>query len=83
MVAGKTKRTPEERKKLHAALARRPGVTEKIAEATAEYKKAVAAGGLRRTPAPKRNPTGRSRPNSPGLSVPFKTPFSTSRPSSR
>jgi hypothetical protein len=46
MVAGKTKRTPEERRKLHAALARRPGVTEKIAEATAEYKKAVAAGGL-------------------------------------
>ena len=55
MVASKTKRTPDERKQLHTAFARRPGVAEKIAEATAEYKKAVAAGGLRRTPAPKRN----------------------------
>lgn len=55
MVAGKTKRTPDERKQLHGALARRSGVTEKIAEATAEYKKAVAAGGLRRTPPAKRN----------------------------
>ena len=55
MVTSKTKRTPDERKKLHAALARRPGITEKIAEATAEYKKAVSSGGLRRTPAPKRN----------------------------
>jgi len=38
MVTSKIKRTAEERRKLHATLARRPGITEKIAEATAEYK---------------------------------------------
>jgi hypothetical protein len=61
VVAGKTKRTPEERKKLHTALARRPGVSEKVAEATAEYKKAVAAGGLRRSPASSGNGPTRKR----------------------
>ena len=61
MVTSKAKRTPEERKQLHAALARRPGVVEKIAEATAEYKKGVSAGGLRRAPAPKRNDPARPR----------------------
>jgi hypothetical protein len=52
MVADKTERTAHERRRLHAALARRPMVAEKIAEATAEYKKAAAGGGLRRSPAP-------------------------------
>ena len=55
MVAGKSRPTVAERKKLHAELARRPGVPKKIAEAAAEYKKAIADGGLRRTPVGKRH----------------------------
>jgi hypothetical protein len=47
--------TPEERKRWHAELAKRPGLHERIAEATAEYKKLKANGGLRRLAAAKSN----------------------------
>ncbi len=42
MVTERTKLTPEERKKLHTKLARGPHVVEKVAEAKADYEKAIA-----------------------------------------
>lgn len=42
MVTERTKLTWEERKKLHAQLARGPHVVEKVAEAKADYQKMVA-----------------------------------------
>ena len=52
MVTERTKLTWEERKKLHAKLARGPHVVEKVAEARADYEKARASGELRRKSPP-------------------------------
>ena len=58
----KSKRVDPElaaRKKLHKELAARPEVVDLIAEAKAEYQKALAGDGLRRAPARRRNAKAR------------------------
>lgn len=55
MVTQRTKLTPEERKQLHAELARGPEVVQQVAEAKADYEKARGNGELHRTGSSQRN----------------------------